>query len=76
MIQPTRFLPGPKLYVDPMIYTEINDAVEQFACELDRNKLTMKRLVGGGEFAEVFTGTLVKSNGIVADVAVKTLKVS
>ncbi|XP_066926548.1 ephrin type-B receptor 1-B-like [Clytia hemisphaerica] len=73
----TRFLsfPGSKLYVDPMTYGAVDEAVQEFAFELDQKSLTIGQLLGGGEFADVYKGTLFK-NGKSKEVAIKTLKQS
>ena len=64
-----------KLYVDPTTYKDVDDAVEEFAYELDRKDLKCGSLLGGGEFAEVYKGTLIR-DGKPIDVAIKKLKVS
>ena len=64
------------MYVDPTIYKAVDEAVEEFAYELNRNHVTFGKLIGGGEFAEVYTGTLLKDIGKTTNVAIKTLKVS
>lgn len=72
---PGRFYNGAKLYVDPTTYNDVDDAVQDVAFELDRKHLTIGKLLGGGEFADVYKGTLFK-NGKSKEVAIKTLKVS
>ena len=52
----------------------MDDAVEDFANELNREDLHIGQLLGGGEFAEVYRGTLNKNSKKV-DVAIKTLRV-
>ena len=52
----------------------MDDAVEDFANELNREDLHIGQLLGGGEFAEVYRGTLNK-NFKKVDVAIKTLRV-
>lgn len=74
VIQRSRFLPNSKIYVDPTLYKDVDDAVEQFANELDRNQLSFGKTIGGGEFADVYTGTLLKTSGKLTNVAVKRLK--
>jgi len=71
---PGRFYPGAKLYVDPTTYNDVDDAVTEFAFEINQKSLTIGQLLGGGEFADVYKGTLFK-NGKSKDVAIKTLKV-
>ncbi|XP_057304892.1 ephrin type-B receptor 1-B-like [Hydractinia symbiolongicarpus] len=70
---PGRMFPGGKLYVDPTTYNDVDDAVQQFAYELDRKDVKIGKLLGGGEFAEVYKGTLLR-NGKSLSVAIKTLK--
>ena len=65
---------GKHLYVDPTTYQAMDDAVEDFANELNRGDLHIGQLLGGGEFAEVYRGTLNK-NFRKVDVAIKTLRV-
>ena len=69
-------LSGTKKYIDPTTYDDVSHAVEQCAVELDRIKLKLKSFLGGGEFGEVFNGTLRDDNGNVVDVAIKKLKVN
>ena len=52
----------------------MDEAVQDFANELDKRYLQIGSLLGGGEFAEVFIGTLRKEKKTV-NVAIKTLKV-
>ena len=65
---------GKKLYRDPTTYHAVDDAVQDFANELDRKHLQIGSLLGDGEFAEVFIGTLKKEKKTV-NVAIKTLRV-
>ena len=75
VIQTTRLLSGAPTYVDPTIYKAVDEAVQEFAYELNRRDVTFGKLIGGGEFAEVFTGSLLRENGKTTNVAIKTLKV-
>ena len=52
----------------------MDEAVQDFANELDKSYLQIGSLLGGGEFAEVFIGTLTKEKKTV-NVAIKTLRV-
>ena len=52
----------------------MDEAVQDFANELDRKYLVIGSLLGGGEFAKVFIGTLRKEKKTV-NVAIKTLRV-
>lgn len=63
-----------RLYVDPTTYSHVDEAVEEFAMELDRNCVTMDQLIGGGEFANVFKGIL-RMDSRSTDIAIKVLKV-
>ena len=65
---------GMHLYVDPTTYQAMDDAVANFANEQDREDLHIGQLLGGGEFAEVYRGTLNKNSKKV-DVAIKALRV-
>lgn len=63
-----------RLYVDPTTYSHVDEAVEEFALEIDRGCVTMDQLIGSGEFANVFKGIL-KTDTRNTDVAIKVLKV-
>ena len=52
----------------------MDEAVQDFANELDKSYLQIGSLLGGGEFAEVFIGTLRKEKKTV-NVAIKILRV-
>ena len=52
----------------------MDEAVQDFTNELDKRHLQIGSLVGGGEFAEVFIGTLRKEKKTV-NVAIKILRV-
>ena len=65
---------GKHLYKDPTTYHAVDDAVQDFANELDIEDLSIGQLLGGGEFAEVYRGTL-RRNMKKVDVAIKTLRV-
>lgn len=39
---------GQKLYVDPTIYDSPEDALNEFASELDPTVLVLEKLIGGG----------------------------
>ena len=62
------------MYRDPTTYHAVDEAVQDFANELDKSYLQIGSLLGGGEFAEVFIGTLTKEKKTV-NVAIKTLRV-
>ena len=65
---------GKHLYKDPTTYHAVDDAVQDFANELDIEDLCIGQILGGGEFAEVYRGTL-RRNMKKVDVAIKTLRV-
>ena len=65
---------GKRLYKDPTTYHAVDDAVQDFANELDISDMCIGQFLGGGEFAEVYRGTLRKNMNKV-DVDVKTLRV-
>ena len=71
---PSRFYSGGKVYVDPKTYPDVDDAVNEFAFEIQLNELKIGERIGEGEFADVFKATLYRS-GQHNLVAVKMLKV-
>ena len=71
---PSRFYSGGKVYVDPKTYPDVDDAVNEFAFEIQLNELKIGEKIGEGEFADVFKATLYR-NGQHSLVAVKMLKV-
>ena len=63
-------------YVDPSRYENIYDVIEEFTTKLDPNDLTVGPPLGGGEFADVYKGTLKKyEESESKNVAIKMLKV-
>ena len=62
------------MYVDPTTYSAVEDAVYDFATELNHRDLSIGKIIGNGEFADVYKGLLTK-NGTEVNVAVKMLKV-
>ncbi|XP_057303646.1 ephrin type-B receptor 1-B-like [Hydractinia symbiolongicarpus] len=70
---PSSFYTGGKIYVDPKSYNDVEEAVNEFAFEIDRNNLKMHEKIGDGEFADVHRGELFRG-GKHQTVAVKTLK--
>lgn len=68
-----RFLQAGKLlYIDPTTYHAMDDAVKNF--EVKREDLHVGQLLGGGEFGEVYRGTLNK-NSKETDVVIKSIRV-
>ncbi|XP_072382124.1 ephrin type-B receptor 1-B isoform X5 [Diabrotica undecimpunctata] len=62
-----------RTYIDPHTYEDPNQAVREFAREIDASCITIEAIIGGGEFGDVCRGKL-KMNGVDIDVAIKTLK--
>ncbi|XP_064459535.1 ephrin type-B receptor 2-like isoform X3 [Ornithodoros turicata] len=65
-----------RAYVDPHTYEDPNQAVREFAREIDASHITIEAIIGGGEFGDVCRGKL-KSPGTgrpEITVAIKTLK--
>ncbi|KAM7341350.1 eph receptor tyrosine kinase isoform 2-T2 [Cochliomyia hominivorax] len=63
-------------YVDPHTYEDPNQAIREFAREIDANYITIEAIIGGGEFGDVCRGRLKIPPSFVQDidVAIKTLK--
>ncbi|XP_066476080.1 ephrin type-A receptor 3 isoform X1 [Tiliqua scincoides] len=68
-------LPGLRTYVDPHTYEDPNQAVHEFAKELDSTSIAIDKVVGAGEFGEVCSGRLRLPSKKEISVAIKTLKV-
>ncbi|XP_038622187.1 ephrin type-A receptor 3 isoform X1 [Tachyglossus aculeatus] len=68
-------LPGLRTYVDPHTYEDPNQAVHEFAKELDAATISIDKVVGAGEFGEVCSGRLKLPSKKEISVAIKTLKV-
>lgn len=71
VILPTR---GQRLYIDPSNYEDPEEALRTFAKELDKKWITLEHIIGGGEFGDVYKGTLSRPGEDTILVAVKTLK--
>ncbi|XP_040525099.1 ephrin type-A receptor 3 isoform X3 [Gallus gallus] len=67
-------LPGLRTYVDPHTYEDPNQAVHEFAKELDASNISIDKVVGAGEFGEVCSGRLKLPSKKEISVAIKTLK--
>ncbi|XP_076320575.1 ephrin type-A receptor 4-like isoform X2 [Tachypleus tridentatus] len=65
---------GPRSYVDPHTYEDPNQAVEEFAKEIDASHITIEAIIGGGEFGDVCRGKLKVPSRPEMAVAIKTLK--
>uniref|UniRef100_A0A8C4IL69 receptor protein-tyrosine kinase n=1 Tax=Dicentrarchus labrax TaxID=13489 RepID=A0A8C4IL69_DICLA len=63
-----------KTYVDPHMYEDPNIAIQKFVTEIDPSAVSKQKVIGVGEFGEVFRGVMkTPGRGEVA-VAIKTLK--
>jgi len=71
VILPSR---GQRLYIDPSNYEDPEEALKDFAKELDKKWLSLEKIIGGGEFGDVYQGTLTRPEEEPIMVAVKTLK--
>ncbi|XP_072512662.1 ephrin type-A receptor 2 [Salminus brasiliensis] len=63
-----------KTYVDPHTYEDPNTAVLKFASEIHPSHITKQKVIGAGEFGEVYRGILKAPGRKEAVVAIKTLK--
>ncbi|CAB3360957.1 Hypothetical predicted protein [Cloeon dipterum] len=63
-----------RTYIDPHTYEDPNQAVREFAREIDASCITIEAIIGGGEFGDVCRGKLRLAGRAEADVAIKTLK--
>uniref|UniRef100_A0A6I8Q5Y1 receptor protein-tyrosine kinase n=1 Tax=Xenopus tropicalis TaxID=8364 RepID=A0A6I8Q5Y1_XENTR len=68
-------LPGIKTYIDPHTYEDPNQAVHEFAKEIDASCITIERVIGAGEFGEVCSGRIKLAGKRESPIAIKTLKV-
>ncbi|XP_067085547.1 LOW QUALITY PROTEIN: ephrin type-B receptor 1-like [Osmerus mordax] len=73
---PTHFSgsPGVKIYIDPFTYEDPNEAVREFAKEIDVSCVKIEEVIGAGEFGEVYKGRLKPAGKREMSVAIKTLK--
>ncbi|XP_040283938.1 ephrin type-A receptor 4 [Bufo bufo] len=65
---------GVKTYVDPFTYEDPNQAVREFAKEIDASCIKIEKVIGVGEFGEVCSGRLKVPGKREIYVAIKTLK--
>uniref|UniRef100_A0A8C1AAK1 receptor protein-tyrosine kinase n=2 Tax=Cyprinus carpio TaxID=7962 RepID=A0A8C1AAK1_CYPCA len=63
-----------KTYVDPHTYEDPNMAVLKFASEIHPSHVTKQKVIGAGEFGEVYRGILKVPGRKETAVAIKTLK--
>ncbi|XP_048096905.1 ephrin type-A receptor 2 [Alosa alosa] len=63
-----------KTYVDPHTYEDPNTAVHKFTKEIHPSHVTKQKVIGAGEFGEVYRGILKAPGRKETAVAVKTLK--
>ncbi|KAM9299146.1 LOW QUALITY PROTEIN: ephrin type-A receptor 2 [Gastrophryne carolinensis] len=63
-----------KTYVDPHTYEDPNKAVLKFTTEISPSAVTRQKVIGAGEFGEVYKGDLKLPGKKENPVAVKTLK--
>uniref|UniRef100_A0A8C5U8A6 Ephrin type-B receptor 2 n=1 Tax=Malurus cyaneus samueli TaxID=2593467 RepID=A0A8C5U8A6_9PASS len=66
--------PGMKIYIDPFTYEDPNEAVREFAKEIDISCVKNGQVIGAGEFGEVCSGHLKLPGKREIFVAIKTLK--
>ncbi|XP_023686362.1 ephrin type-B receptor 3-like isoform X4 [Paramormyrops kingsleyae] len=67
--------PGMKVYIDPFTYEDPNEAIREFAKEIDISCVKIEEVIGAGEFGEVCRGRLKQPGRREIIVAIKTLKV-
>uniref|UniRef100_A0A6Q2YWF6 receptor protein-tyrosine kinase n=1 Tax=Esox lucius TaxID=8010 RepID=A0A6Q2YWF6_ESOLU len=63
-----------KIYIDPFTYEDPNEAVREFAKEIDTSCVKIEQVIGAGEFGEVCSGNLRLPGKREILVAIKTLK--
>ncbi|XP_057219388.1 ephrin type-B receptor 2 isoform X2 [Triplophysa rosa] len=63
-----------KIYIDPFTYEDPNEAVREFAKEIDVSCVKIEQVIGAGEFGEVCSGNLRLPGKREFLVAIKTLK--
>uniref|UniRef100_UPI00398EA2A9 ephrin type-B receptor 1 isoform X2 n=1 Tax=Pristiophorus japonicus TaxID=55135 RepID=UPI00398EA2A9 len=66
--------PGMKIYIDPFTYEDPNEAVREFAKEIDVSCVKIEDVIGAGEFGEVYKGRLKLPAKREIYAAIKTLK--
>ncbi|XP_019901021.2 ephrin type-B receptor 1 isoform X1 [Esox lucius] len=73
---PTHFSgsPGMKIYIDPFTYEDPNEAVREFAKEIDVSTVKIEEVIGAGEFGRGVQGSPEAARQREIYVAIKTLK--
>ncbi|XP_037538226.1 ephrin type-A receptor 4-A [Nematolebias whitei] len=66
--------PGVKIYVDPFTYEDPDQAIHEFAKEIDVSSIHIEKVIGIGEFGEVCSGRLRVQGKREIYVAIKSLK--
>ncbi|XP_056148955.1 ephrin type-A receptor 4b isoform X2 [Lampris incognitus] len=67
-------LPGSRTYIHPHTYEDPNQAIRDFAKEIDASSIRIERVIGAGEFGEVCSGRLRIQGKREIYVAIKSLK--
>ncbi|XP_062409614.1 ephrin type-A receptor 4b [Sardina pilchardus] len=67
-------LPGSRTYIHPHTYEDPNQAVRDFAKEIEASSIRIERVIGAGEFGEVCSGRLKLPSKREIYVAIKSLK--
>nr|XP_021148391.1 ephrin type-B receptor 5 isoform X2 [Columba livia] len=65
---------GVKYYIDPSTYEDPNEAIREFAKEIDVSFIKIEEVIGSGEFGQVCFGRLKHPGKREYTVAIKTLK--
>ncbi|XP_067828044.1 ephrin type-B receptor 3-like [Heptranchias perlo] len=73
-LPPNIVTPGVKVYIDPFTYEDPNEAVREFAKEIDVSYVKIEEVIGAGEFGEVCRGRLKVPGKREIYAAIKTLK--
>uniref|UniRef100_A0A8C6LH04 receptor protein-tyrosine kinase n=1 Tax=Nothobranchius furzeri TaxID=105023 RepID=A0A8C6LH04_NOTFU len=68
------FMAGVKIYVDPFTYEDPDQAIHEFAKEIDVSSIHIEKVIGIGEFGEVCSGRLRMQGKREIYVAIKSLK--
>ncbi|KAJ8021805.1 Ephrin type-B receptor 2 [Holothuria leucospilota] len=63
-----------RTYIDPSTYENPDEAVREFASEIDSSCIRILDVIGGGEFGDVCSGIIWMPDKTTRNVAVKTLK--